>query len=270
MNDEIIPLWSGPAPHSLGSTENDIPTLTLFHAPDSAPDHPAVIICPGGGYGMLCMDYEGTDIGAYFQAHGVSAFVLKYRLPGHGYRHPSPLLDAQHAVRLVRSRAQEWKINPSRIGIVGFSAGGHLASTAATHFDAGDPAAPDPIDRCSCRPDFAVLVMPVISLKPEITNQGTADNLLGPTPDPALVAKLSSETQVTSATPPILLIHAADDTVVPIENSRRMLTALLQAGVPCDLHEYPECGHAFNHTANRPAGWLDRAYGWLKGQGLVG
>jgi acetyl esterase/lipase len=269
----VVPLWTGPAPQSHGTTENDIPTLTVFLPEGATQPTPAIVICPGGGYGHLSFEREGTNEGAYFKAKGVAAFVLKYRLPTNGYRHPVPMLDAQRAIRLVRSHAADWKIDPAKVGIMGFSAGGHLASTVDTHFDAGDPQAADPVDKLSCRPDFAVLVYPVITLQvPGVTHEGSKLNLLGPNPDPALVANLSNDTQVTAKTPPTLLVQALDDKTVPIENSRLMLAALQKAGVPSALQDYPHGGHGFGYggTPDRsPPGWLDNAYGWLKTQGLV-
>jgi acetyl esterase/lipase len=263
-----IPLWSGLAPHSLGTADKDVPEITPFLPAHAGGPTPAVVICPGGGYGMLCMDYEGTDIGKWFADRGVAGFVLRYRLPGNGYRHPVPLLDAQRALRLVRSRAAEWNLDPKRIGIMGFSAGGHLASTLETHFDAGDAAATNPVDRVSCRPDFAVLVYPLISMKPGITHQGSKDILLGPNPDPALVESLSNETQVTAQTPPTVIAVADDDAVVPVANSRLMYAALQKAGVASALQEYPHGGHGFALGKN-PADWKEKMYAWLKGQGLV-
>jgi acetyl esterase/lipase len=175
-------------------------------------------------------------------------------------------------VRLVRSRAAEWNIDPSKIAVMGFSAGGHLVSTLDTHFDAGDAKASDLIDRESCRPDFTVLVYPVITLEVKgVTHEGSKENLLGPNPDPALVHSLSNNTQVTPQTPPTLLVHAEDDKVVPIENSRLMLAALQKAGVPSALQEYPHGGHGFGFgpkQTHAPAGWLDRAYEWLRDHGF--
>jgi cytidylate kinase len=267
-----IPLWAGPAPHSHGSAPDDIPTLTLFLPKKSAAPTPAVIVCPGGGYEHLAGDYEGGHNARFFQEKGVAAFVLKYRLPIHGYRHPVPLLDAQRAIRLVRSRAAEWNIDPTKIGIMGFSAGGHLASTVITHFDSGNPQAAYSIDRVSSRPDFSILVYPVISMAEGITHSGSKANLLGPKPALALVASVSSELQVTPQTPPTILVHALDDEPVPIENSRLMHAALQKAGVPSALHEYPEGKHGFGHfpgNEGRVQGWLQRAYDWLKSQSLV-
>ena len=271
-NAPVVPLWNGPAPHSLGTTPDDTPRLYVYLPEKPAKPGPAIIICPGGGYGMLAFEHEGINEAEWFQQRGIPAFILFYRLPVHGYRHPVPLLDVQHAIRLVHSRAAEWNINPGKVGIMGFSAGGHLASTLETHFDAGNASATDPIDKQSCRPDFAVLVYPVISMKDGITHPGSKENLLGPNPDPALVANLSSETQVTPQTPPTLLVHAEDDSVVPIGNSRLMFAALQKAGVPSALQEYPHGGHGFGFGAtpdHSPPGWLDKAYGWLKAHGFM-
>ncbi len=270
--ETIVPLWDGPAPHSHGTAPDDIPTLTVFLPKDGNAATSAIVICPGGGYGWLAFDYEGTVEGQYFQEQGVAAFVLKYRLPTNGYLHPVPMEDAQRAIRLVRSHSADWKINPAKVGIMGFSAGGHLAATTDTHFDSGHPQAPDPVDRQSCRPDFALLVYPVISMKDGITHQGSKANLLGLHPDPALVQSLSNETQVTAQTPPTLLVHAQDDDAVPIEHSRLMLAALQKAGVPSALHEYSHGGHGFGYGPTKPdapAGWLDRAYDWFKALGLL-
>ncbi|MCE0498421.1 MAG: alpha/beta hydrolase [Methylacidiphilales bacterium] len=275
----VVPLWDGPVPRSLGSSANDIPDLTPFLPTNATPGTPAIIIFPGGGYEFLASIHEGTNEGEYFQNRGIAAFVLKYRLPVHGYRHPVPLLDAQRAIRLVRSRAADWKIDPAKVGIMGFSAGGHLAATADTHFDAGNPQAADPVDRVSSRPDFAVLVYAVVSLKIGTTHQGSKNNLLGPDPDPALIENLSNETQVTPQTPPTILVHSVDDDAVPIENSRLMFAALQKAGVPSRLDEYPTGGHGFgfgpgyDHGTNQvkaPAGWLDRVHDWLKDRGFFG
>jgi acetyl esterase/lipase len=268
----IVPLWNGPAPQCHGDTPNDIPTLTVFLPAASSRPTPAIVICPGGAYRMLSMETEGVNEAVWFQQKGVAAFVLKYRLPINGYRHPVPMLDIQRAIRLVRSHAAEWRINPAKVGVMGFSAGGHVASTVETHFDAGDAQAADPVDKLSCRPDFAVLVYPVISMKDGIAHKGSKANLLGPNPDPALVENLSNETQVTPQTPPTLLVHAEDDHVVLIENSRLMYAALQKAGVPSALQEYPHGGHGFGfgpQQKNAPPGWLDKAYDWLKSQGLL-
>jgi acetyl esterase/lipase len=267
----IVPLWDGPAPHCLGSAADDIPTLTVFLPENPAQPTSAIVICPGGGYGFLAFEHEGINEAAWFQKRGIAAFVLKYRLPVHGYLHPVPLLDAQRAIRLVRSHAADWKINPAKIAVMGFSAGGHLAATLDTHYDAGNAEAADRVDQPSCRPDFAVLVYAVISMKDGITDPDSKLRLLGPDPDPALVENLSNETQVVPQTPPTLLVHSEDDGVVPIENSHLMLAALQKAGVSSALHQYPTGGHGFGFgvdTYHAPAGWLDKAYDWLKAQGF--
>lgn len=269
----MVPLWNGPAPHSHGTSLDDTPRLYAYLPEKPARPSPAIIVCPGGGYGGLAYFHEGINEAEWFRQQGIAAFVLFYRLPTNGYRHPVPLLDAQRAVRLLRSRAAEWNIDPGKIAVMGFSAGGHLVSTLDTHFDAGDPKAADPVDRQSCRPDFTVLVYPVITFQvPGVTHEGSKLNLLGPNPDPALVASLSNDTQVTPRTPPTLLVHAEDDRAVPIENSRLMLAALQKAGVPSALHEYPHGGHGFGfgpeqHAA--PPEWLDRVVAWLAEQGFA-
>jgi len=266
----VTPLWQGPVPQSHGSTPNDIPTLTVFLPQNASGPTSAVVICPGGGYGHLSMQYEGINEAQYFQRHGVAAFVLKYRLPEDGYRHPVPLLDAQRAIRLIRSHAADWKIDPTKVGVMGFSAGGHLASTLETHFDAGDATASDAVDHQSCRPDFAVLVYPVISMKDGLTHGGSKANLLGPNPDPALVQSLSNDTQVTAQTPTTILVAAQDDHTVPIENSRLMYAALQKAGVTSALQEYPHGGHGFGFgKPASPPGWLDKVYAWLRAQSCM-
>jgi len=270
----IVPLWDGPAPHSNGSAEIDIPALYVYLPRNAPTPTPALLVSPGGGYQGIAIDHEGHAIGRWFNEKGVAAFVLRYRLPANGYRHPVPLLDIQRAMRLIRSRAAEWKLNPAKLGAMGFSAGGHLTSTLDTHFDAGNPQAGDPVDRQSCRPEYAVLVYPVITLQEAFTHEGSKTNLLGPNPDPGLVKSLSNETQVTPQTPPTLLVHAADDDGVPIAHSQIMFAALQKAGVSSALHDYPVGGHGFGHGPNEynnrePAGWLDKVYDWIKAHGYV-
>ena len=265
-------LYQESAPQSKGTEGHDMPRIFPYLPDRSSGLTGAVIICPGGGYAGLAMQHEGTNEAIYFQQHGVAAFVLLYRLPLDGYRHPVPLMDAQRAVRFVRSKAADYNIDPAKIGVMGFSAGGHLASTLETHFDSGNPQAVDPIDRLSCRPDFAILVYPVISMKDGLTHAGSRENLLGPNPDPALVANLSNEIQVTAKTPPTIFFNAVDDPTVHIENSREMYAALQKAGVPSVLHEYPKGGHGFGYGAvpdNSPPGWMDTLLDWLKSQGVA-
>jgi acetyl esterase/lipase len=267
-----VPLWNGPAPLSHGQAATDIPTLTPFPLAHPTTPGPAVVICPGGGYEFLSMEFEGYNEARWFNAHGVAAFVLTYRLPSHGYPHPVPLMDAQRALRVVRSRAKEWHIAPDKVGVMGFSAGGHLASTLETHYDRGKAEAADPVDRLSCRPDFCVLVYAVISMENAITPGGSKAGLLGPNPDPKLVENLSNDKQVTPQTPPTLLIAVDDDTTVPVENSRRMFAALKKAGVTTAFQEYPRGGHGFGmgHVPDPgPPGWLDRMGDWLRSQGFM-
>src|SRR5271166_6114900 len=199
---QVITLWPAGAPGAKGNDpEQDIPTLTVWLAKPETATGAAVVVCPGGGYGMLASDHEGRQVAEWLNSLGVSAFVLKYRL-GPRYHHPAMLQDAGRAIRTVRALGRKWGVDPNRIAILGFSAGGHLASTAGTHFDAGKPDAADPVDRLSCRPDFMVLVYPVISFTAPFTHKGSRSNLLGKTPDAGLEENLSNEKQVTAQTPP--------------------------------------------------------------------
>ncbi len=243
LDTPTIPLWEGRAPGALGDEDRDKPTLTIY-MPRSTPaaGATAVVVCPGGGYSGLAMNHEGREVANYLNALGVAAFVLKYRL-GPRYHHPIELGDAQRAVRIVRARAAEWHIATDRVGIMGFSAGGHLASTVSTHFDAGKPDAGDPIDRMSCRPDFAILGYPVISMTAPWTHQGSKRNLLGDNPSQEVAQSLSGELQVTSQTPPTFIFHTDADTGVPAENSIYYFLALRKAGVPAEMHIFQKGPH---------------------------
>jgi acetyl esterase/lipase len=264
-------LWPAGAPGAKGETDNDKPTLAISLPPAAIATGAAVVVCPGGGYGGLAMGYEGIDIGTWLNEHGVAAFVLKYRHKGSGYAHPAPLSDAQRAIRTVRARAAEFHVDPHRIGILGFSAGGHLASSAGTHFDPGKGGADDPIDRASCRPDFMILCYPVISLTTPYTHQGSKKNLLGENPDPKLVESLSNELQVTPETPPTFLWHTDADSGVPPENSVLFYLALRKAKVPAELHVFEKGKHGLGLAAGVPAvsSWPDRAIDWMRGRGLL-
>jgi acetyl esterase/lipase len=258
------PLWSGGAPLSQGSEEKDIPAITPWIAAN--PNGKAVIVCPGGGYGALAADHEGRQIAQWLNSQGISAFVLRYRL-GPKYHHPVMLMDAQRAIRTVRARAAEFKVNPAKIGIMGFSAGGHLTSTAATHFDAGQPSASDPIERVSSRPDFAILAYPVVTLTEEAyVHKGSRRNLLGDSPDPKLVESLSNERAVTKDTPPCFLFHTNADTGVPPENSVLFYLALRKHGVPAELHIYENGPHGVGLAwSDAVLGtWPARLSDWLK------
>ena len=228
-----------------------------------------MIVCPGGGYGGLA-EHEGKPIAQWLNTLGVTGYVLKYRL-GPRYHHPVEMRDAQRALRYVRAHAGENKIDPYRIGIIGFSAGGHLASTLATHFDDGDPKAPDTTNRVSCRPDAAVLIYPVITMTDPFTHGGSRQNLLGDKPDPELVNLLSNERQITSKTPPVFLAHTSDDSVVPVENSLLFALACRAARVPCELHVYEHGPHGFGLGGNNAVlnTWPALCAAWLKTRGFL-
>lgn len=266
-------LWPEGAPGAKGDAEGDKPSLTIYLPEKDKATGAAVVICPGGGYGHLAVDHEGHQIAQWLNSLGVAGFIVKYRHrnSGAGYGHPAPLLDAQRAVRMVRSRAAEWGVDPGHIGILGFSAGGHLASTAGTHFDSGDPNAKDPIDRVSCRPDFMVLVYPVISLVEPYAHAGSRRNLLGDDPAEELLENLSNEKQVTPQTPPTFLIHTYEDTAVPAENSIYFYLALRRAKVPAEMHLYQKGQHGFGLGKNigSASSWPIRCADWMRGLGLL-
>ncbi len=257
-------LWPVGAPGALGQEDADKPSLTTFLPSAQNRTDLGVVVCPGGGYHNLAMDHEGVQIAHWLNSIGIAAFVLKYRL-GPQYHYPAQLLDAQRALRTVRYNAAKYAIDPHRIGIWGFSAGGHLASTAGTHFDPGNPAASDPIDRESCRPDFMILAYPVITMSDPYVHQGSRENLLGPNPDPKLVELLSNEKQVTAETPPTFLFHTSDDSTVPVENSVLFYLALRKAGVPAEMHIYQHGPHGVGlaPTDHILSTWSDRLADWL-------
>jgi len=263
-------LWPEGAPGALGTEPADRPKITVYRAPSEDANGAAVVVCPGGGYGRLASDHEGRQVAEWLNSLGVSAFVLQYRL-GPRYRHPAPLEDAQRAIRLVRARAAEWGIDPARVGILGFSAGGHLASSASTHFDAGRPDAADAVERQGSRPDFAVLLYPVISLDGPSAHSGSRRNLLGDTPDPALVEQLSNERQVSARTPPTFLFHTADDPTVPVQNSLLYFEALRSAGVPAELHVFAHGRHGVGLALDDPAlsAWPRLCAAWLAGRAIL-
>ena len=263
-------LYPKGAPGAAGTDEVDKPSLTYYVVDAAQSSGTAVIVCPGGGYRNLAMDHEGRQIAEWLNKQGISAFVLKYRL-GPRYHHPAMLQDAQRAIRMVRAEAAKMGIAPNRIGIWGFSAGGHLASTASTHFDSGNASASDPIERMSSRPDFAILAYPVISLTTPYTHKGSKTNLLGDNPDPKLVESLSNELQVTSQTPPTFLFHTNEDTGVPPENSVLYYLALRKAGVPAEMHIYEPGRHGVGLAPTHPvlSSWGGRLADWFKTRGLL-
>jgi acetyl esterase/lipase len=246
------------------------PTLTVYLPSKEKATGTAVVICPGGGYGINAYKHEGTDVGELLAAKGIAAFILKYRLPSDKImkdKSIGPLQDAQQAIRIVRQRAKEWNVNPSKIGIAGFSAGGHLASTAGTHFQKSLIDNPENI---SVRPDFMILLYPVISFTDSIGHIGSRTNLIGKDPSADMIRLYSNELQVTSQTPPTFLMHAGDDDAVQVENSLRFYEALNDNKVPAELFIFPKGGHGFglvNPTS--PDRWMDRCLDWMKGNGWL-
>jgi acetyl esterase/lipase len=273
QTDQVLRLWPGAAPGALGTNDRDIPTLTMFLPDPAKATGAAMVVCPGGGYEHLA-PHEGATYAIWLTNQGIAAFVLKYRLGSAGYRHPVELEDATRAVRLVRANAVAWKLDPKRVGIIGSSAGGHLASTLMTHFDSGDSKNADPVERASCRPDFGVLVYPVITMEADLTHAGSRNNLLGKNPSPELVALLSNELQVTKETPPCFIFHGDEDTTVPVENSLNFAAALRRAGVPYELHIYEKGKHGIGlgsptYTPERFHPWVRDCELWLKARGYA-
>lgn len=281
---QIIPLYPGAIPNSTGYAMKEIkigsdsnfqgyqkvskPTLEVFLPEKNIATGAAVIICPGGGYGMVCYQGEGINIAKAFIKKGIAAFILKYRLPSDSImkdKSVGPLQDAQQAIRMVRQRASEWNINPSKIGIMGFSAGGHLASTAGTHFEKSY--IPNP-ENTSVRPDFLILIYPVISMEEELTHKGSQTSLLGQSPSDEQVALFSNYLQVTPNTPPTWITHAGDDTVVPVENSIRFYQQLIKNKVPAEMHLYPKGNHGF--VLYFPADqWMQPLFEWMKNGEII-
>jgi acetyl esterase/lipase len=272
QNTNTFPLWPEGAPGALGKEDKDIPTLTPFFPDPAKATGAAMVICPGGGYGGLA-SHEGADYARFLNEQGIAGFVLKYRLGPAGYHHPSMLQDAARALRTVRARADEFKVDPKRIGIMGSSAGGHLASTLLTHFDAGKPDATDPIERQSSRPDAGILCYAVITMG-QFTHQGSKNNLLGKDPADDLVHDLSNELQVTKDTPPCFIWHTAEDSAVPVENSLQFAAALRKAGVPFDLHVYQKGPHGLglgsrDYDSAKWHPWTKDCIFWLKTRGFA-
>lgn len=266
-------LWAGGAPGALGTAVEDQPSLTLYSArqgfQNSAPAA-AVIIAPGGSYQRLATNHEGRQVANWFNSLGVTAFVLQYRV-GPRYRHPVEMQDGQRAVRYVRAHARELGVRPDQIGFMGFSAGGHLASTVETHFDAGNPSSADPVERVGSRPDFAILAYPVISMTASYRHTGSVTNLLGENPDPKLALEMSAEFHVTPETPPTFLFSTSADTTVPAENSIAFYQALHKAGVPAELHIFEKGGHGVGLALGDPAlgEWSTLLRNWLRSRGLL-
>lgn len=249
------------------------PTLTVYLPDKPDANRPAIVICPGGGYRILAIDKEGYAIARRLNDAGIAAVVLKYRLPAdkpppaEGVV-PAPIQDVQQAIRLTRAKAKEWNIDPARIGVMGFSAGGHVASTAAVRFDAGDPSADDPAAQQSSRPDFAVLLYPVVSMKDAPAHKGSRHNLLGKKPSPAQIERYSGELNVSKQTPPLFIVHAKDDKGVVVENSTKLADAAKAAGVPHELVLFETGGHGFGLGApdSESAAWFDKLLTWMRDQ----
>lgn len=281
----ILPLWAaGKVPNYQRTDETEkrdttetvhitrvqSPDVTVYMPSKRNATGQAVIICPGGGYVTLSASWEGSDIAKLLNAKGITAIVLKYRLPNSKSNivpNLSPLLDAKRAIRMTRYYAAKWNINKNKVGIMGFSAGGHLASTLGTHFDEGDVNAKDSIEQFSSRPDFMVLVYPVISMSKPIMHAGSRNNLIGPTPTDDLAKLYSNELQVTKATPPTFLVHATDDRTVPVENSLLFYQALKDNGVTAEMHIYPTGGHGFGLALGKGylETWTERLVDWMRG-----
>ncbi len=274
---EVIPLWPKGAPGALGTEAVDIPTLTIFKPDPAKATGSAIVICPGGGYGFLAVEHEGAEVAKWLNSLGITGVMLKYRLAPK-YHHPAMMNDVNRAIRTVRARASEWGLDPKRVGVLGFSAGGHLASTAATHYDAGKADAEDPIERVSSRPDRAILVYPVIALATPFGHTGSLNNLLGKNPPKELVESLSNETQVTKDTPPTFLAHTNADAGVPAENSLLFALALRKHKVPVELHLFEKGVHGLGLGSGwagrippEPSfeAWPGLCATWLKNQGFL-
>lgn len=266
---EAIPLWPNGAPLAKGTMPADIPSIQLYKPAQHLATGAAIVVCPGGGYGALA-PHEGHDYALFLNGIGITVAVLKYRVAP--YQHPAPMLDASRAIRYLRSKADELKLDPNRIGIMGSSAGGHLTATLATHFDDGDKNASDPIERVSSRPDIAVLCYPVITLTNEaFVHKGSRKNLLGENPDPKLVELMSNEKQVTAKTPPTFIFHTMDDAGVLVENSLLFAEALRKHKVPYEMHIYEHGRHGvglapYDNALNT---WPKLLENWLRLRGFI-
>ena len=265
-----IVLWPDGAPGAIGKEDADIPALTIYLPAGPQATRAGIVVCPGGGYGGLAIDHEGHQVARLLTSRGIAAFILKYRL-GPRYHHPAMQQDVLQAIRYVRWNADELGVRKNRIGVMGFSAGGHLASTAATLFDAGKPSPAAPIDAVSSRPDFAVLLYPVITMNEASTHEGSQRNLLGDSPAAELLAKLSTDKQVTAQTPPTFLFHTNEDAGVPAENSVQFYLALRKAGVPGELHIFQKGTHGVGLAPADAAlrVWPELLFTWMGGRGVL-
>jgi acetyl esterase/lipase len=263
-------LWPAGAPGAVGDLDADKPAIGIFRPAAEKATGAAVVVCPGGSYGYLALDHEGKQVGEWLSSIGVTAFVLRYRIAPR-YHNPAPLQDVQRAIRSVRARASEWGVDPARVGVLGFSAGGHLASSAGTHFDNGPPAAADSVDRASARPDFMVLAYPVITMDGPFAHKNSRKNLLGEDAPADLVRSFSNETQVTERTPPTFLFHTDEDDGVPPENSIVFYEGLRKARVPAELHVFRrgEHGVGLGVPGQPHSAWPALCAAWLKAMGFL-
>jgi acetyl esterase/lipase len=271
---QTISLWNGKAPEATGAEPKDDPNGLLYLLPPNETSEeirPCLVILPGGGYGGLAIDHEGHQIARWANSMGMHALICKYRTRKDGYGHPAPLLDAQRAVRIARANSTEWHVDSNKVGIIGFSAGGHLASTVLTHFDAGDTLSPDSIAKQSSRPDIGILCYPVIAMSESYTHAGSRTNLLGAEPDPKLLALLDNHKQVTPETPPTFLFHTQEDTVVQPDNSLAFYSAMVRHKVPGELHFFQKGKHGVGLGASIPGtrNWSEVCKAWLVNQGLA-
>ena len=272
---QTMELWQGGVPGVTLKADGDVPKLILRKVKSDQPTA-GVVILPGGGYGGHAIGHEGHDFADWFESMGVTSVICTYRLrgkgnAGKGYGHPVPMQDAQRAIQTMRANAKQWNLDPNRIGVIGFSAGGHLCSTVSTQFNEGEPASVDPIARVSSRPDFSILCYPVIGFDKPYTHLGSQRNLLGANPDPKLVASLSNESRVTSKTPPTFLFHTAEDKPVPVQNSVQYYLSCIQHNVPVEMHLFPEGRHGLG-LATQQAGanqWPALCKDWLKRRGIL-
>ena len=268
-------LWPDGAPGAGGEKDGDLPELIITRVATERPTA-AVVILPGGGYHGHAIGHEGYQFAEWFAAMGIQSAICTYRLrgkgnEGKGYGHPRPMQDAQRAIQALRAKSKELNIDPKRVGVIGFSAGGHLCSTVSTHFLAGEPSSEDPVARVSSRPDFSILCYPVIAFDKPYTHRGSQQNLIGVNPDPELIEALSNERQVTSDTPPTFLFHTAEDKVVPVENSLQYYLALQKNGVLSELHVFPKGRHGVGLARQLPGAsqWPALCQDWLKRIGML-
>lgn len=266
---EPVILWPEGAPGAKGSEDKDIPQITPW-IPAKQSTKAAVLVAPGGGYGHLASDHEGDQIAEWLNVNGIAAFVLRYRIAP-DYGHPHPHMDAARAIRTIRSRAEEWGIDTDKIGMIGFSAGGHLTATTGTQFDAGDASSSDPVEKASSRPDFILLGYPVITMTDPHTHKGSRKNLLGENPTPEMIEKMSAEKNVNANTPPTFLFHTTEDQAVPVENPVLFYLACQDAGVPVEMHIYEKGRHGLGLAQGDPAFglWPSQCITWLKVRGFI-